>query len=300
LGTSAFIQETERVTMTTTAESPADQSVTFERLQLPDTLIEYMVSGSGEPVLFTHGGLLSDVAVPLAKQEPLEGYMLIGYRRRGYAASDPALAPEGTTIADMATDAAALLDHLGIPRAHIVGHSMGGIVSLQFAADYPDRVGTLSLLEPPYGTSETAQASLHSVAMAPLKQYVAGDKEGAASQALEAVSDANWREHVSATVPDGVHLALSHADTFFQRDGAAIMAFEFGAEEAAKVNVPVLSIIGGETLDKIYYEGRAHFHQWWGDNVEDFDLLGANHLLPFQDPVGVACALGDFLSRHPL
>lgn len=286
--------------MATSSGTPANPAVTFERLQLADTLIEYMVSGFGEPVLFTHGGLLSDVAVALAKQKPLEGYQLIGYRRRGYAASDPKLAPEGTTIDDMAADAAALLDHLGIHRSHIVGHSMGGIVSLQFAHDHPDRVGTLSLLEPPYGTSETAQASLQAVAMAPLQKYGAGDKEGAASQALEAVSDENWRKRVSATVPDGVHLALSHADTFFQRDGAAIMAFEFGVEEAAKVNVPVLSMIGGETVDKIYYEGRAFFHEWWGDNVEDFDLLGANHLLPFQDPVGVACALGDFLSRHPL
>lgn len=286
--------------MATSAQSPADQAVTFERLQLPDTLIEYIVFGSGEPVLFTHGGLLSDVAIPLAKQEQLDGYKLIGYRRRGYASSDLTLAPEGTTIADMARDAAALLDHLGIHRAHIVGHSMGGIVSLQFATDYPERVGTLSLLEAPYGTSEAAMASLQAVAMVPFQRYAAGDKEGAASQALEAVSDGRWQEQVSATVPDGVHLALSHADTFFQRDGAAIMAFEFGAVEAAKVTVPVLSMIGGETTDKIYDEGRAHFHEWWGDNVEDVDLPGANHLLPFQDPRGVAQALGDFLSRHSL
>ncbi len=286
--------------MATSVEDPADQAVMFERLELPDTLIEYMVSGSGEPVLFTHGALLSDVAVPLAAQKPLEGYQLIGYRRRGYAASDPRLAPEGTTIADMAADAAALLDHLGIHRAHIVGHSMGGIVSLQCAQAYPDRVGTLSLLEPPFGTDETAQAILPAVVMEPLEKYAAGDKAGAASQALEAVSDEHWRTHVSATVPGGVDRALSNADTFFQRDGAAVMGFEFGAEEAAKIDVPVLSMLGGETPGTLYHEGRAFFHEWWGDNVEDFNLLGANHLLPFQDPAGVAYALGDFLSRHAL
>lgn len=286
--------------MATSAQTAADPAVTFERLQRPDTLIEYMVSGVGDPVLFTHGGLLSDVAVALAAQTPLRGYKLIGYRRRGYAVSDPSIAPEGSTIGDMAADAAALLDHLDIDRAHIVGHSLGGIVSLQFAHDHPDRVGTLSLLEPPYGTSETAQASVASVVVVPLQKYLAGDKEGAATTALEAVSDRNWKMHVSAAVPDGVHLALSHADTFFQRDGAAVMAFEYGAEQAAMIDVPVLSMIGGATVDAIYAEARAHFHEWWGGNVEDFDLPGANHLLPFQDPMGVARALGDFLSRHPL
>jgi pimeloyl-ACP methyl ester carboxylesterase len=285
--------------MAATTGSGQGQGAVFQKLQLPDTLIEYMSVGSGEPVLFTHGGLLSDVAVALAGQKPLSGYRLIGYRRRGYAASDPTLAPEGTTIADMAADAAALLDHVGVDRAHIVGHSMGGIVSLQFAHDYPERVGPLSLLEPPYGTSETAAASVAEVAVGPLELYATGDKEGAVSRALTAVSDPNWRSYTAATVPNGVELAIAHGDTFFQRDGKAVMAFEFGPEKASKINVPVLSMIGTETKDKIYYEGRAFFHEWW-DDVEDFNLVGANHLLPFRDPAGVAYGLADFLSRRPL
>lgn len=47
------------------------------------------------------------------------------------------------TLADMAADAAALLDALGIERAHIVGRSMGGMIAQLFAAAYPER--TLSL-----------------------------------------------------------------------------------------------------------------------------------------------------------
>ena len=47
------------------------------------------------------------------------------------------------TLADMAADGIALLDHLGVPRAHIVGVSMGGMIAQHVAARYPER--TLSL-----------------------------------------------------------------------------------------------------------------------------------------------------------
>lgn len=48
------------------------------------------------------------------------------------------------TLADMAADGMALLDHLGIERAHIVGASMGGMIAQHIAARYPDRVLSLT------------------------------------------------------------------------------------------------------------------------------------------------------------
>ncbi|MGN6289310.1 MAG: alpha/beta fold hydrolase [Sphingopyxis terrae] len=48
------------------------------------------------------------------------------------------------TLADMAADGVALLDHLGIARAHIVGVSMGGMISQHIAARYPDRILSLT------------------------------------------------------------------------------------------------------------------------------------------------------------
>ena len=54
--------------------------------------------------------------------------------------------PAVYTLEDMADDAAALLDHLGIDRAHIVGGSMGGMIAQAFAARFPRRTRTLSVL----------------------------------------------------------------------------------------------------------------------------------------------------------
>ena len=52
----------------------------------------------------------------------------------------------GYTLEDMADDAAALLDHLDIKQAHIVGASMGGMIAQIFAARFPERTKTLAIL----------------------------------------------------------------------------------------------------------------------------------------------------------
>jgi pimeloyl-ACP methyl ester carboxylesterase len=49
-------------------------------------------------------------------------------------------------LEDMADDAAAVLDHLGIERAHIVGASMGGMIAQIFAAEHPDRTAGLGII----------------------------------------------------------------------------------------------------------------------------------------------------------
>lgn len=54
--------------------------------------------------------------------------------------------PAVYTLEDMADDAAALLDHLGIDDAHIVGGSMGGMIAQIFAARFPQRTRTLGII----------------------------------------------------------------------------------------------------------------------------------------------------------
>jgi pimeloyl-ACP methyl ester carboxylesterase len=58
--------------------------------------------------------------------------------------TSPLDAPAGLT--EWAGDAVALLDLLGLPRAHVAGHSLGGLIALQMAAMAPERVGRLALL----------------------------------------------------------------------------------------------------------------------------------------------------------
>ncbi|MCP3934397.1 MAG: alpha/beta hydrolase [Actinomycetia bacterium] len=60
-------------------------------------------------------------------------------------------------LSDMAGDAAAVLDHLGIDSAHVVGASMGGMIAQQMAIDLPDRVGTLTSIMSTTGAADVGQ-----------------------------------------------------------------------------------------------------------------------------------------------
>src|SRR5262245_27334918 len=91
--------------------------------------------GPGEPVLFIHGTLIADAFRPLFGEPPLEGYRLIHYHRRGYGGSERPTGPMG--IRDQVADSLSVLSGLGVERAHIVGHSLGGAVALQLALESP-------------------------------------------------------------------------------------------------------------------------------------------------------------------
>ena len=71
-----------------------------------------------------------------------EGHQLILYHRRGYAGSTHSNSP--LSIAQQAADCRDLMQHLGVKRAHIVGHSYGGAIALQLALDGADAVRGLT------------------------------------------------------------------------------------------------------------------------------------------------------------
>jgi pimeloyl-ACP methyl ester carboxylesterase len=86
-----------------------------------------------------------------------ERYEAIAFDNRGTGRSD---APAGEyTIAQMAADAAAVLDAAGHRTAHVVGASLGGMIAQRFALTYPDRVRTLTLLCTTPGGRNAARAS---------------------------------------------------------------------------------------------------------------------------------------------
>jgi proline iminopeptidase len=73
------------------------------------------------------------------------GHRCIAYSARGYAPSDVPASPAAYTYRHFYTDALAVLDHLGIAKAHLVGLSMGSYSSLQIALTAPDRALSMTL-----------------------------------------------------------------------------------------------------------------------------------------------------------
>src|SRR5918999_31115 len=95
--------------------------------------LEYEVTGNGEPVLFI-SPVLADGFAPLIAEPALsKHYQLIRYHKRGWVGSTHTDGP--VSVEEHAADAAALLDHLGVRRAHLVGHSSGAAVAAKLAVD---------------------------------------------------------------------------------------------------------------------------------------------------------------------
>lgn len=111
---------------------------------LSDIRLHYRIDGSGPPVVLI-AGMLSDGASWAPVLPALAArFTVIRPDNRTTGQTLPPGAPAG--LSEWATDIAALLDHLGVARAHVAGHSLGGMIALHLAARAPQRVGRLALL----------------------------------------------------------------------------------------------------------------------------------------------------------
>ena len=112
--------------------------------------INYVDSGGDGPAIIWSHGFLMDHTMFDAQVEALSGdYRCIAWDERGFGAT-PATAP--FTYWDMADDAVALLDHLGVDQAVFAGMSQGGFISLRAALAHPERVRGLILIDTQAGT----------------------------------------------------------------------------------------------------------------------------------------------------
>ena len=109
--------------------------------------LAFIDQGDGEPVLLIHGfgssHMVNWVTPGWVKTLTEAGYRVIAFDNRGHGASSKSYEPEDYRAQKMAGDAAALLDHLGVPRAHVMGYSMGARIAAFMALDYPDKVATI-------------------------------------------------------------------------------------------------------------------------------------------------------------
>ena len=128
---------------TPTADKPSGRSLDAHGIK-----IWYTVQGQGEPVMLIHGWLASaglnwelpGTSALLAKNHRVIELDVRGHGRSDKPTHEEAYGPE------LVEDIVRLLDQVQIPKAHIVGYSMGGIIAGNFLVKHPDRVlsGTIS------------------------------------------------------------------------------------------------------------------------------------------------------------
>jgi pimeloyl-ACP methyl ester carboxylesterase len=269
-----------------------------ETAKINGVQLEYEVVGSGEPVLLI-SPVLADSFLPLLSEPALgDRFRLIRYHKRGWAGSTHT--PPPVSIADHAADAAALLEHLGVARAHIAGHSSGAAVAAQLALDDPEAVHTLILLELAVLSLPSGEAFLQQAGPA-FEAYESGDHSGALAMFMSAVSGLDWptcEALLEERMPGAVDQSIRDADTFFGIELPSLTEWGFGAEEAAAIERPVLSVLGAET-EPLWVEVAAFLRSALRQ-VEECTIGGVGHLLHIQHPEPVARAAAEFLRRNSI
>ena len=260
--------------------------------------LAYDVRGEGEPVLFVHGAIWADFLRPLADQAAFSGFQRIRYHRRGYGQSGGSAAGFGVQAADIV----ALLDHLDVDGAHVIGHSEGAMIALVLAASYPDRVRSLALLEPLPSSTWLAASSfadllgiLGPAFEAMVDRYRAGDVTGA-YQSLFEPTGLDWRAAAEAAGPDVVDQGIKDAATFVEGEASALIEWNYGAEQAATVDVAVLS--WGTASDSPVNPAVRAFLLDLFPRREEVILEDGDHFSVATDPATVAGPIAEFVSRH--
>lgn len=113
------------------------------KAEVNNTLLYYEVAGSGEPIIFLHGFTLDTRMWDEQFNYFAKEYRVIRYDLRGFGRS---AVPTEESFAPI-DDLKAILDHLQIKHAHLVGLSMGGAVAIDFTLTYPQYVKSLILLD---------------------------------------------------------------------------------------------------------------------------------------------------------
>ncbi len=167
------------------APSPLERTAPLKRVDVGEVqLAARVIHGHGVPILFIHGSWDDHhswlpVAEELARKD---GNPIVLYDRRGHSASTN-VSRQGH-ISDDVTDAARLIQKLGIGPVHVVGHSYGASVAIALANEHPELVASLFVYEPPVlgilkGKKDYSEALMETkLSMQKAKEYLeSGDIE---------------------------------------------------------------------------------------------------------------------------
>lgn len=244
----------------------------------------YIDEGDGIPVLFLHGFPLDHTNwLPVIDQ--LRGTArLIAPDQRGFGQSD---APAGIgKISVYADDAAELLDSLDIDKAIVVGHSMGGYVSLAFARQYPDRLLGLGLIaSQALPDTPDRKAARYDSAKAVASQ---GSSFAAASLPPKYTANPGLQDEVRKiilnTAPNGIVAALM-----------GMAEREDSTASLAKINIPVLVLAGSADL-LIPVNVAREMAEKIAD-VEYVEIPGSSHMVMMEEPEQTANAIRRLIRR---
>ncbi|MBX6426281.1 MAG: alpha/beta hydrolase [Variibacter sp.] len=258
----------------------------------------YEEVGSGTPILFVH-----EFAADYRSWEPqmrffARSHRCIAYSARGYKPSDVPQNSDAYTYEHFRDDVVAVLDHLGIERAHIVGLSMGGYSALQVGLRYPQRALSLTLAGTGSGSARGETEEFRRAARETAQQFeTLGSGAVAKTYGLgpgrvpfQVKDPRGYQEFQDALA---AHDAQGSANTMRKFQGERPPLHEFDAD-IRKLALPALIIVGDE--DDPCIEPSLYLKKTIAaSGLAVFPKSG--HTVNLEEPALFNQTLADFLAR---
>ncbi|MFT5349805.1 MAG: 3-oxoadipate enol-lactonase [Planctomycetota bacterium] len=262
-----------------------------EYYQNGDLKLAYSKEGSGPVVIFMHGigGNRSNWD---EQQTALSNhYCTIAWDARGYGESSDPVQP--LEFSDFADDLNALLDHLDVKLAHLVGLSMGGMIAQEFYGRYPQRVATLTLADSSQGfgaADEAERKDFLSRRLAPLESGLT--PADLAPTMIDVLTGPKATDEMRRRLLDS--LSAVRTGPYIQALKATVTT-DF-RNILPKIDVPTLVIVGSEDKVLAPEESELLADAISGAKLETIEHAG--HLSNIEAPERFNFILTEFLGRH--
>ncbi|HXF89338.1 MAG TPA: alpha/beta hydrolase [Xanthobacteraceae bacterium] len=265
----------------------------------PDNVrLYYEETGSGTPILFIH-----EFAGDHRNWEPQMRYFsrrhrCIAYSARGYKPSDVPAEGKAYSYKHWIGDAIAVLDHLKIDKAHIVGLSMGGYTTVMIGVHFPQRALSLTAAGAGSGSERHYTEEFRRSARALAEQF---EKEGSDAVARSygysparipfLVKDPRGFEEFTRMFAQHDTKGSAHTMRNFQAERPSLYDFE---PEIRRIAVPTLIIVGDE--DDPCLEPSLKLKAWIAPSgLAVFPKTG--HVVNQEEPALFNATLADFIAR---
>lgn len=204
--------------------------------------IYYEIHGNGIPLLM-NAGLASDSQSWAAVVPELsKNYRLILPDNRGSGRTNCRV--DQVSIGKMADDVVALMDHLGLEKVSLLGHSMGGMVTMRVAMNDPQRINNLILVDTALNVSQRTQSLLSDWVKyrennMPMEQWFRNLFYWIFSTAFFESPD-----FVAENVKFAVDYPYPQTTAQFRAQVETLCRFEAGKNELGELNCPILVLAG--------------------------------------------------------
>jgi proline iminopeptidase len=258
----------------------------------------YEETGQGTPIVFVHEFAGDHRSWEAQMREFGKRYRCIAYSARGYTPSDVPADKDAYSYLHVMRDCVAVLDHLKLDKAHIIGLSMGGYTALQTALNHPHRVRSMVLAGAGSGSIRSETAEFHKSSQALSEKFLREGSKAVAdtygfgpSRVPFLVKDprgfAEFAKHLAE------HDAVGSANTSRGFQGGRPSLYDFEAK-IVKLTTPALIVVGDE--DERCIEPSLFLKRTLSASGLVM-MPKTGHLVNLEEPDLFNQVVGDFLAR---